>query len=175
MSSTDRQTPDEVWRWVAGFEGLYMVSNQGRIMAVPKRTHRDGFVMSQPTGRNGYKTVHLRNGKTEKRPSVHRVVATAFIPNPDNLPEVNHIDGNKSNNRVENLEWCTRSENLIHAIRVLGRPKPPRQDVSPNRHLTFEQAQAIRADNRTQRVIAEEYGITQASVSLIKRGITYLK
>lgn len=165
----------EVWRWVVGYEGIYMVSNAGNVMTLPKATHADGFTLAQAIGRNGYKTVHLRKNGASKRLSVHRLVAEAFLPNPSSLPEVNHVDGDKANNSVNNLEWCTRSENARHSIRVLGNPKPPRKGVSPNRRLTFEQAQAIRADSRTQRVIAEEYGVTQGSISLIKRGITYTK
>lgn len=165
----------EVWRWVVGYEGLYMVSNMGNVMTVPKRTHSNGFLLTPTIGTNGYQTVHLRKDGASKRPSVHRLVAVAFIPNPDNLPEVNHIDGEKTNNSVDNLEWCTRSKNVRHSIRVLGNPKPPKPNVSPNRHLTFEQAQEIRKDNRSQGKIAKDYGVSQSAISLIKRDITYTK
>lgn len=68
---------------------------------------------------NGYYQIPISNGKTRKDIIVHRIVAETFIPNPDNKPEVNHINGNKADNRVENLEWVTRSENMRHRYRTL--------------------------------------------------------
>lgn len=165
----------EVWRWVVGYENRYMVSNAGNVMTVPKKTHAEGFLLTKSMGANGYQNVHLRKDGVDKRVSVHRLVAIAFIPNPNSLPEINHIDGDKTNNSVENLEWCTRSDNKKHSIRVLGNPKPPRPSQAFHQNLTFEQAQRIRKDSRSQREIAEDYGVSQGSISLIKRGITYKK
>jgi len=166
---------DEVWRGVVGYEGLYVVSNLGNVRSLPKRTrHREELEMTKRVGSGGYLYVHLRkNGKSNNR-LVHRLVAEAFIDNPYNKPQVNHIDGNKKNNNVNNLEWVTHSENQLHSIRVLGNPKLPKHRISPNRHLTYQQAQQIRADNRPQAVIAMDYGVTQMSISLIKRNITYV-
>ena len=147
----------------------YYISSCGKVFGCK------GEQMKTQISNRGYERIWLTiNGKREHH-SVHRLVALNFVPNPEKKLEVNHIDGNKLNNNASNLEWCTRRENAVHSIRVLGNPKPPKPTVSPNRHLTFEQAQAIRADSRTQREIASEYGITQGSVSLIKRGITYTK
>lgn len=113
----------EEWKEIPGFNGAYMVSNYGRVLSV-SRTVRSGktnfvktkdIIMKSHKNKKGYDKVSFNlNGKT-KSVFVHRLVATAFIANPNNKPQVNHIDGNKSNNVVLNLEWCTNGENQIHA------------------------------------------------------------
>lgn len=103
----------ELWLPIPGYEGRYSVSNYGRV-----KTHRYGWnrVMKQNHDNCGYLYVELL-GKKKK---VHRLVAMAFIPNLENKEEVNHKNGVKDDNRVENLEWATRSENQLHSLRVLG-------------------------------------------------------
>ena len=113
----------EIWLPVKGYEGLYTVSCQGRIKSLDRIVYKKGAAYEIPskllsvTGGNGiYKQITLfRNGKRNYC-SIHRLVCEAFHDNPDNKEQVNHIDGNKQNNYVENLEWCTRSENAIHSI-----------------------------------------------------------
>lgn len=109
--------PEEEWRDVLGFEELYQVSNHGNVRTIKKGEAE----MSQQENRNGYMTVHLRNKGVERRAMVHRLVAEAFIPNPDELRDVNHKNGNKSDNRVENLEWASHSDNMTHSFRELGK------------------------------------------------------
>lgn len=120
----------EEWMDVAGFGGRYRVSSTGRVLSVGHttidkrgraRTLQDKY-LSLCYGRSpkyGYAHVSLSRGDgTAERVWVHRLVATAFIPNPNNLPQVNHKDGNKRNNKVENLEWCTIRDNLLHSFRT---------------------------------------------------------
>lgn len=110
----------ELFKDVKGYEELYQVSNLGRVKSLPKivgRRLRGETVLAQQRSRHGYYMVDLCTNGKRFNASVHRLVAEAFIPNPDNKPCVNHIDGDKANNCVDNLEWCTHSENQLHAYK----------------------------------------------------------
>ena len=106
----------EEWRDVVGYEGLYRVSSDGNIMSVNTYSHKKPIMMKLGKRPDGYLSVGLsKDGKT-KTHTVHRIVAKAFIPNPNNYGYVNHKDENKSNNSVDNLEWCTKSYNSIYYL-----------------------------------------------------------
>jgi len=120
----------EIWKTIQGFEELYEVSNLGRIKALARiKNCNKGYgtmkehIMKQTNANCEYYRVPLTNkNHIKKYYLVHRLVALAFLPNPNNFEDVNHIDGNKANNSVDNLEWCTRSYNLKHAIDTGLRP-----------------------------------------------------
>ena len=119
----------EIWRPIVGYEGLYEVSSYGRVRSLdryvkysngPIHLHK-GMILNPGKDKDGYLQVNLyNNGKIHQR-KVHRLVAQAFILNPDNLPEVNHLDEDKTNNRVENLEFCNRKYNCNYGSRNIRR------------------------------------------------------
>ena len=105
-----------IWRSISGFEGLYSISNTGTIISHHKRNANK--VITQRNDRGGYKTVRLsKNGKVSTQ-FVHRLMALTFIDSLFGKKFVNHIDGDKQNNSVENLEWVSHSENMIHAYKI---------------------------------------------------------
>lgn len=112
----------EVWRDVVGYEGMYLVSNKGNVISIPRFVEGhyteyliEGKTLKKKIDKKGYERVYLSVHNEDKWIPVHRIVAKAFIPNKMNKPQVNHKDGNKLNNNVENLEWCTNGENQKHA------------------------------------------------------------
>lgn len=110
----------EVWKDVKGFEGLYRVSNLGNVQSNYKRGMCIGN-MKFNTGTNGYLYVHLHKNKHRKSCAIHQLVATAFLENTENKPQVNHINFIKTDNRLVNLEWATQSENQLHSYRNSSR------------------------------------------------------
>lgn len=126
----------EIWKDIPRYEGLYQVSNKGRIRSLTHyaRNNKDGgmrliegMILSPFVTPTGYMQVLLSKGKDiRKKHYVHRLVATAFLSNKDNLSDVNHIDGDKNNNSIGNLEWCSHRDNQIHMIknRMTDKEKP---------------------------------------------------
>lgn len=114
--------PKEIWRGIPGFEGYYQASTFGRIKSLPRYRHHNSSIILKPSKMpNGYLQVSLYSPKsTKNRWLVHRLIAITFLPNIYNKPHVNHIDGNKTNNMIENLEWSTMSENIMHSYYILG-------------------------------------------------------
>ena len=114
--------PNEIWKDIKGYEGLYQVSNYGRIKYLERIAYKNNrfystHIMKLHFNTKKYLDVELSKKGIKHRYRVHRLVAEAFIPNLNNLPQVNHIDCNKANNYVNNLEWCNNSENQIHAYK----------------------------------------------------------
>lgn len=114
---------EEIWKEITGFEGLYSVSNLGNIKSHSRKANisngkfrimKERILKPQITF-NGYHAIVLNNGDKHKMFKIHTLVATHFIDNKFNLKEINHIDGNKLNNHINNIEWCSRSQNVKHS------------------------------------------------------------
>lgn len=171
---------DEKWLPVVGYEGLYEISDLGRVRTLGRSgTYKGRWgtmkmtfpakVMTASTTPAGYKYVALKrpNEKTVKC-LVHRLVLRAFAGEfPADQPQVNHKDGDKANNRLENLEFVSCLENLRHCIDTLGKK---RGEGSGTAKVTEAQVRAIRVDTRILREVAEDYGITLQAVWLIRKG-----
>lgn len=118
------ETKEEIWKPIAGWDNSYEISTHGRVRSKLRyvenrfsiRPIRQRIIVQQ-IGKNGYASVRLA-GKMAKQKYVHRLVCEAFIPNPENLPQVNHKDGNRLNNNLYNLEWCTQKDNLNDPARI---------------------------------------------------------
>lgn len=157
----------EVWKTIADFPN-YAVSNIGRVRKIlPQIRTPGGFIKRFVL--NGYAQVTLSYGNLRKRLKVHRLVAVAFLEPDTNRPEINHKNGAKADNRVENLEWVTHGENQKHAYEVLGR-EPMIGVDHPMAKLTEKEVLAIRIMPGKQRDIAAIYGISQNNVWRIKHG-----
>lgn len=122
-----KQHNDEVWKPIEGFEGIYEISNCGNVRSLDRcfsydsnygRHNYYGTILKKSLKRNGYHQVNLYYKGHVKHIAVHRLVANAFIPNPNNLPYVNHKDENKTNNHVDNLEWCTAKYNTNYGTGI---------------------------------------------------------
>jgi hypothetical protein len=165
----------EEWRAVVEFPN-YGVSNLGNVRRTKAGKGTRAGKILKPRPNKGYLGVGLykEGGKRHTR-AIHRLVALAFIPNPLNLPEVNHVKGKqKWNNTVGNLEWSTPSGNMQHAYDT-GLKVPMRGESNGSgAKLTWEQVTAIRASTgKSQRALAKEYGVSQTVISHIVRGKTW--
>ena len=107
----------EIWKDIEGYEGLYQVSNLGRVKSLNYKCTKEEKILKLMSDKDGYLYVNLYKEGKRKTYKVHRLVAKAFIPNPENKLEVNHKDEDKTNNKVENLEWMTCKENINYGTR----------------------------------------------------------
>ena len=183
----------EIWKSIKGYEGLYEVSNFGRVKSLGRITKRKQgskvvelykpeVILTQLRGgkKRNYLFVNLYQEKTENEPRkheqhyVHRLVADAFIPNPENKKDVNHIDGNPGNNNVSNLEWNTRKENIQHAYE-----HGLTVNFGSSHHfakLTEEQVIEIRSKHVKGKrgsgyiALAKQYGVSPELIRAIVRG-----
>lgn len=159
----------EIWKPIDCYDAGYEISNLGRVKSIARRVsnhtgyiNKKDYYLKIKKDNKGYCRVYLSKNKVTKFVPVHRLVAMAFIENPNNKPQVNHIDGNKTNNNVTNLEWCTNSENQIHAVRT-----------GLNDHSKYNSGKkkksVLQIDAITGEVIKEYNSIKEASVAVNRK------
>lgn len=159
----------EIWKDIKDYENLYQVSNYGNVKSKGRLVNTvynskrkiKGKILKQTIRRNGYCYVTLYNeyGKSTTQ-SIHRLVANHYIPNPHNYPIINHIDCNKKNNKVDNLEWCTQSHNIKEAYR-LGREKPQLTNLGKF-GKDNKKSKKIKQIDMNNNIINYYYGILEA-------------
>lgn len=118
----------EIWTYIEGYEGLYQISNYGRVLSLNYRRTGKENILCNKCDKNGYQYIILSKNGITSTYKIHRLVGNAFLPKSD-LPEINHIDEDKSNNRVENLEWCSRQYNCIYGNGLKKRMKAVSKSV----------------------------------------------
>lgn len=164
----------EIWKDVPGYEGLYKVSNYGRVKSMyfnAKKTlgyniKLNPKIIKQGIDRHGYLFIRLYCGNRIKRFSIHRLVAILFVPNPNNLSEVNHIDENPKNNHADNLEWCTHKYNMNYGTKIKRQAqkiqiKVSQYDTKGNYIKTYESIKQA----------SEETGVDKTGISQCSRGL----
>ena len=154
----------EIWKDIPGYEGKYQISNLGNVMSLHfKRSLTNKKLLKpMPDGRYGYLKVMLRDNGNYKMKTIHRLVAEAFIPNPEGKPNVNHIDSNPKNNRADNLEWCTQKENIEYGYRY-GNIKPACPMNGRKGCNNPLSKIVLQIDIKTGTVINEYFGLSEAS------------
>ena len=175
---------EEIWKDVVGYEGLYEVSNLGRIRSLDRvvahytagTAIRKGKMRSLSFDGNYLSVSFSRDGKTVTR-RVHRVVAEAFIPNPNNYSDVDHIDCNKLNNHIDNLRWCTSADNTRYAREnglIHQRPYAERSEWSRERSAAARRRAVIRNDGKWYKSTtdaAKDLGVSRGAVSHVLCGL----
>ena len=176
---------NEIWKDKKDYEGLYQVSNLGNIRSLTRKvkckndTFRivNGKMLIPIQMKNGYLFVNLWKNNIVKRKLVHRLVATAFIPNPANKQEVNHIDANKTNNNYFNLEWNTRPENTFHSYKMNLREEQRKNVAMTNKKLKSKNVAQYDKNMQLTKTFpsaseaARYYGYNQSAISECCRGI----
>lgn len=162
----------EIWKDIVGYEGLYQVSNMGRVKSLNYNHTLEERILKNIKSNGYYYRVMLYKNKKGKSIRIHRLVGNAFIKNPDNKPCINHIDGNKSNNRVDNLEWCTYKENTEHAFitgMMVNRDTKGIKNCKSklNNVQVLEIREKYSTGKYTYQELADEYNVHKSTIELI--------
>lgn len=159
---------NEIWKDIPGYEGYYQVSNIGRVKSLPRKVYCNGGfhiskekILKQQLRKDRYFNVHLLKEGVVKIYFVHRLVALAFISNPNNYPDINHKDENPSNNCVENLEWCTEKYNMNYGTAV------ERRKASFVRNDSFKKANATKVRNHSKGAETPIEAVSKDGITII--------
>lgn len=174
----------EVWIDVLGYESQYAISNFGNVMSKERPVWyplNGGFIMTKPakilkfgTTPAGYFRCNLCKDGIRKEFLIHRLVGIAFVPNPFNLPQINHINGIKKDNRPENLEWTDQKRNVNHAYEI-GLNKKVFGEETSNAKITNKIAIEIFNSKETSKALSEKFDLCVQSINSIKRGAAWSK
>lgn len=175
MSATTENESGEVFLPIRNYENLYLVSNKGNVMTLQNSASlKAGSLLSPAINRRGYRYVILHSNGCSKSRTVHSLVAEAFLGPRKECLQVNHIDGVKTNNNIENLEYVTQSENIRHAFRLgLAKARPQHGSHNGYAKLTEEQVREMREARRQgerYKAIAERYGIHPCTAQKVCSG-----
>lgn len=156
-------TPNNLeWQYIPGYEGLYGITRNGDVWGEKRKTVQAGW-RKQTNNWRGYNTIALRKNGSVKNCMVSRLVAATYIPNPEDKPQVNHINGTKTDNRVENLEWVTQAENQQHARRAGLHKNQAKGSRHGNAKLTesqvLEMRQLFKDGGYTRLELSRKYGV----------------
>ncbi len=170
----------EIWKDIDGYEGIYAVSNMGRVKSLSRKKYARGIlyrgtteeiILKYTLNGNGYPKFGLMKDRKVTQKMVHRLVAIAFIPNPNNHPVVNHKNGDKKDFSIENLEWCTHKENITHSVLNGWSPIGERVHTSKLKlHQVAEIRTLYKAGNDSYYSLARAYGVSFGLIGAIVRG-----
>ena len=164
----------EEWRDIEGFEGKYQVSNMGRVKSLNYNHTGKERVLKAGKSNIGYLQVDLCKDGKGKSYKIHRLVAQAFIPNPENYNEINHVDENKENNRVENLEWCDRSYNCNYGTRNKKSAEKRRNDLKMSKPVVgINKVSGLILEFPSAKEASRVTGVNQSSISACCKGKRY--
>ncbi len=171
--------PNEIWKDVVGYDGLYMISNMGRLRSLPRLTmacsggwfYTKDILISQATSK-GYKLAALQIDGNRQTKSVHIMVGESFVPNPENKPYINHKNGVKSCNIYNNLEWSTQAENVRHAFKN-GLVGARNGEKSPVSKLKEENILEIRKREYDNNELAMKFNVTPQCINAVLKHKTW--
>ena len=166
---------DEEWREIEGYDGEYKISNKGQVASLKRNNY---YILSPGRDSQGYYTVALSKNGNTKSYLLHVLLAKTFIPNPENKPVVNHKDGNKINNNLDNLEWVTYKENNVHAY-AIGLKKPCQGTRHKSAKLNDEAVKFIRKYYKpydkdfNRKVMAKLFNVSISVIGCLLSGKSY--
>lgn len=165
---------EEIWKDITEYEGIYMISNKGRVKSMHTRlsdVEKIGIILT-PVKRGGYDRVSLQKKGAIKWKAVHRLIMTAFVPNPNNLPIINHINGIRDDNSLTNLEWCTQSRNVSHAFETGLKisAKGTRHGMCKLSENNVLEIRKLIADGKNNKEIGDLFNVSNTHIGYIKSG-----